>query len=72
MIVSANMRKRETKDGYSWQITAELPRDPITGKRNRVFRTVRGTKKEAEQAKRELMAELEKGCYIANNNISII
>ena len=71
MIVSASMRKRETKDGYCWQITAELPRDPITGKRNRVFRTVHGTKKEAEQAKRELMAELEKGCYIADNNISI-
>ena len=72
MIVSASIRQRETKDGRRcWQITAELPRDPVTGKRNRVFRTVYGTKKEAEQAKRELMTELEKGCYVADNNIAI-
>ena len=71
MIVSGSMRKRENANGKSWQITVELPRDPITGKRNRVYRTVNGTKKEAEHEMRKLITEIEKGVYIPDNNITI-
>ena len=51
MITTGSYRKRYRTDGsYYWQITIELPKDPITGKRNRRYKTVVGTKKEAEKA----------------------
>ena len=68
MITSGSIRQRRPK---IWQITIELPKDPITGKRNRKYRTVEGTKKEAERAMHEFITELEKGIYVANSNISI-
>lgn len=68
MITSGSIRQRRPK---VWQITIELPKDPITGKRNRKYRTVEGTKKEAERAMHEFITELEKGIYVANSNISI-
>ena len=68
MITSGSIRQRRPK---VWQITIELPKDPITGKRNRRYRTVEGTKKEAERAMHEFITELEKGYYVANSNISI-
>ena len=68
MITTGSIRERKHK---VWQITIELPKDPITGKRNRRYRTVEGTKKEAERAMHEFITELEKGYYVANSNISI-
>ena len=68
MITTGSIRERKHK---VWQITIELPKDPITGKRNRRYRTVEGTKKEAERAMHEFITELEKGIYVANSNISI-
>jgi len=68
MITTGSIRQRRPK---VWQITIELPKDPITGKRNRRYRTVEGTKKEAERAMHEFITELEKGYYVANSNISI-
>ena len=68
MITTGSIRERKHK---VWQITIELPKDPITGKRNRKYRTVEGTKKEAERAMHEFITELEKGIYVANSNISI-
>ena len=68
MITTGSIRERKHK---VWQITIELPKDPITGKRNRKYRTVEGNKKEAERAMHEFITELEKGYYVANSNISI-
>lgn len=68
MITTGSIRERKHR---VWQITIELPKDPITGKRNRRYRTVEGTKKEAERAMHEFITELEKGYYVANSNISI-
>jgi integrase len=68
MITSGSIRQRKPK---VWQITIELPKDPITGKRIRRYRTVEGTKKEAERAMHEFVTELERGIYVANDNISI-
>ena len=50
MITSGSIRKRNTADGKTWQITIELPADPVTGKRIRKYKSVKGTKKEAERA----------------------
>ena len=71
MITSGSIMKRETANGHHWQITIELPKDPITGKRVRRYKTVRGTKKEAERAMHEYIRELEKGYYVTNNKITI-
>ena len=71
MITSGSIRKRKTENGHSWQITIELPRDPITGKRNRRYKTVEDTKKEAERAMHEYIRELEKGYYVTDSKIVI-
>ena len=71
MITSGSIRKRKTDKGYSWQITIELPKDPVTGKRVRRYKTVTGTKKEAEKAMHEYIRELEKGYYVTNDKITI-
>jgi hypothetical protein len=64
MITSGSIRQRRPK---VWQITIELPKDPITGKRIRRYRTVEGTKKEAERAMHEFVTELERGIFYRSN-----
>lgn len=72
MMVTGNIQKRKRKNGYAWEITIEMPPDPITKKRNRTTKTVKGTKKEAEQVLRKLIAEAEKGYHVTNNKITIL
>ena len=72
MQVSGHIRKRETKGGSpSYQIIVELPIDSATGKRNRKYKTVRGTKKQAEKVMREMMDDLENHTYVKDNKISV-
>ena len=71
MTVTGNIQRRKRKNGYAWEITIETPADPITGKRNRTTKTVKGAKKEAEQRMRQLIAEAEKGYHVTNNRITI-
>ena len=71
MITTGSIVQKDTKKGRSWQITVELPKDPVTGKRIRKYRTVKGTRKEAERAMHEFVMELERGVYIDNNKISL-
>lgn len=52
----AHLRKKGTK---KWQIILELERDPITGERKRKYKTVSGTKKEAEAKMAELIQRYE-------------
>ena len=49
----------ELDKGKRYRIFAELPRDPKTGKRRRLTKTVRGTRKDAERARLELMIEAD-------------
>ncbi len=72
MMVTGNVQKRKRKNGYAWEITLEMPPDPVTKKRNRTTKTVKGTKKEAEQVLRKLIAEAEKGYHVTNNKITIL
>lgn len=71
-MVTGNIQKRKRKNGYSWEITIETPPNPITKKRNRTTKTVKGTKKDAEQMMRKLIAEAEKGYHVTNNKITIL
>lgn len=59
---TGHIRKRANKNGsVSYQITIEGERDPITGKRERHYKTIPGTKKQAELVMRKMISELENG-----------
>lgn len=61
-MATGHIRRRINKDGsISYQITAEGERDPLTGKRDRRYKTINGTKKEAEAMRRKMIADLENG-----------
>ena len=72
MIATGNVQKRKRKNEYVWEITVELPKDPVTGKRIRKYKTVKNvTKKEAEQIMRKMIVEIEKGYYVDNDKITV-
>ena len=61
---------RERSKGV-WQIIIERPACPTTGKRNRIYKTVASTKKEAEKIMRQMMTDIENDVYIKNTDITI-
>ena len=61
-MATGHLRKRINKNGsVSYQITVEGERDALTGKRERKFKTVTGTKKQAEAVLRMMIIDLETG-----------
>ena len=68
-------QKKKMRDGIvqradgTWSFVLELPRDPETGKRRQKWETVRGTRKDAERRKAELITEIAKGfgCLASNS-----
>ena len=61
-MATGHIRKRINKNGsVSYQLTAEGDRDPLTGKRERKYKTVTGTKKQAEAELRKMISDLETG-----------
>ena len=67
-----HVRKRVLKDGsHGWQVIIERPPCPDTGKRRREFKTVRGTKKEAEKVMRDMMNDLETDSYVKNSTLTV-
>lgn len=72
MITTGSYRKRYRTDGsHYWQITIELPKDPVTGKRVRKYKSVDGKKKDAELAMHEYIREIEKGYHVTDSKITI-
>jgi len=69
-ITTGSIQKRDKK-GRKWQITIELPHDPVTGKRVRRYKTVEGTKRKAERAMEEYIREIEKGYHVTNSKITV-
>jgi len=58
------IKKRVGKTGQiSWQIIVPLGRDFVTGKYNKKWVTVRGTKKDAERKLAELLQQINNGMY---------
>ncbi|HUU63987.1 MAG TPA: tyrosine-type recombinase/integrase [Dehalococcoidia bacterium] len=55
----------------SWAIVIDVGRDPETGKRCQQWHTVRGTKRDAEQAMREMLVGLDKGTYVKPNRLTV-
>lgn len=61
-MASGNIRKRTTKKGVCYQLTIECGYDPVTGKRERHYKTLSNcTKKYAEAELRKLLYEHEHG-----------
>src|SRR4051812_10819107 len=56
--VRGHLRQR-TKG--SWELAVDIGTDPVTGRRRQLFRTFRGTKREAEDALAKLVAEAADG-----------
>lgn len=72
MQVSGHIRKRMTTDNTPrYQIIIEKPPDADTGKRNRIYKTINGTKKQAEKIMRTMMEELENQTYVADNKLTV-
>lgn len=61
-MASGHIRKRSYKNGVSWQVIIDMGLDSF-GKRQRIYKTVEGTKKEAEKMKTKLLHEFETGTY---------
>ena len=55
----------------SWTIVYDLPMDAVTGKRRQKSQTVKGTKRDAERALREVLLSLEQGSYVKPNKITL-
>ncbi|MBO7275892.1 MAG: site-specific integrase [Clostridia bacterium] len=71
-MATGHLRRRESKDGaVSYQIVVESERDPVSGKRERRYKTVKGTKKEAELVKRKLINEVESGGVVTQSAIKL-
>ena len=64
-MATGNIRERRRANGeMSYEITVEGERDAFTGQRNRVYKTVRGSKKEANAIMRQMMADMDRGIAI--------
>lgn len=51
------------RHGNAWELRISAQSDPVTGRRRVVTRTIRGTRKEAEQALTALLGELDQGAH---------
>jgi len=56
---------------HSWEVAFDMGRDPLTGKRRQVWRTVKGSKADAQRELRELLRSVEKGDYVKPSRITL-
>ena len=57
---TGHLRKRGSQGGLTtYQVIVESERDPTTGKRDRKYKTVKGTKKQAEAVLKKMLADLD-------------
>ena len=55
----------------SWAVVIEQPRDPVTGKRRQTWRTIRGSKKDAQREERRLRQLIDGGIDIAPGRVTL-
>lgn len=64
-MASGNIVERKRSNGeIRYEITVEGERDLLTGKRNRAYKTIKGTKKEAKAIMRQMIVDMERGITI--------
>lgn len=69
------IHEKKNKAGKSynprrWEVVAQFGRDPLTGKRNRIKQTVRGTKGEANKELARMLEQLRGGCSAQGGRIT--
>lgn len=69
--VTGHIRKRVNKNSITYQVIVEKGSANADGTRNRIFKTIKGTKKDAEKLLREMITEVENQSYVKNNNITL-
>lgn len=67
-MATGNVHKRTTAKGAVYQLTINYGKDPITGKRKREYKTVHGTKKQAETELARILAAVDSGNYTVNTS----
>src|SRR2546426_5124096 len=55
------MRGHIRKRGDAWEVRVDIARDPVTGKRRQLSRTVKGRKRDAEAVAASLISQHEAG-----------
>lgn len=64
MSVTEHIRKRVNKNSITYQVIVESGSVNIDGSINRIFKTIKGTKKDAEKLLLEMITEVENQSYI--------
>lgn len=71
-MASGNIVERVRKSGKKcFEITVEGARDPLTGKRNRVFATVHGSEKEANKVMRRMISDMEQNKLVKKSSKNV-
>jgi len=68
--LAGHIRKVKLKDGHAWQVVVEKGME-ANGKRQRIYRNVRGTKTEAQKVLASLLTELDNGTYVEPDKITL-
>ena len=63
--------RRQSKSQSTWEVSVDLGRDPVTGRRRRLYLTVRGTKRDAERALAEALHQRDTGVDISPAKITV-
>lgn len=72
MSFTGHVRKREAKSGITtYQIIVEEEAVFSTGKRKRYYKTIKGSKKDAEKAMRQMINDLEKQTFTKDTKITV-
>jgi integrase len=61
----------EKRRKSSWTIVIDRGRNPITNKRERIYKSVTGPKREAEKLMNEMLYQLQTGTYIDPSNLTV-
>ena len=71
-MATGHLKTRKCADGTtSYQLVVETDRDPITGKRQRFYKTVKGTKKQANATLRQMIFDLQNGTVTTPSAIKL-
>ena len=71
-MATGHIKTRKGKNGItSYQLVVEVEPDPITGKRNRYYKSVKGTKKQVAEALHKFKNEIESGHTITPSTMKV-
>lgn len=72
MAFTGHVRKRNVKSGITtYQIIVEEENNCSGGKRNRFYKTIHGSKKDAEKAMRNMISELENKAFTKESKLTV-